>query len=152
MFQRLSYDIAEKIMVILFAIFTVLTPIYGMVMLIFLFVLLDTITGIYVVVKKEGWEKFNSHKLFNIVPKLFLYTITIIMSFAIDEIIFKNGIMDIKDVFAKTITMVWIYIEVKSIDENSQKLGNKSFWSIIKDILFKIKDIKKNINDIKKDD
>lgn len=152
MLQRLSHDIAEKIMVILFAIFTVLTPIHGMVMLIFLFVLLDTITGIYVVVKKEGWTKFNSHKLFNIVPKLFLYTITIIMSFAIDEIIFKNGIMDIKDVFAKTITMVWIYIEVKSINENSQKLGNKSFWLIIKDILFKIKDIKKNINDIKKDD
>ena len=122
-----------------------------MVGLILLFVMLDTFTAIYVAVKKSGWDAFQSHKLFNIVPKIFLYCTTIALALVIDINILENGIMDIERVASKTITMVWIYIEVKSIDENSQRLGNKSIWAIIKEILFKVKDLKKNINDIKND-
>lgn len=151
MLHRLTHDIVEKIMVFFAAVFTLLTPIHGMVGLILLFVMLDTFTAIYVAVKKSGWDAFQSHKLFNIVPKIFLYCFTIVLAFFIDEVILKNGMMGITEVFSKTITMVWIYIEVKSIDENSQRLGNKSIWAIIKEILFKVKDLKKDINDIKND-
>lgn len=141
----------DKIMVFFAAVFTLLTPVHGMVGLILLFVMLDTFTAIYVAVKKSGWDAFQSHKLFNIVPKIFLYCTTIALALVIDINILENGIMDIERVASKTITMVWIYIEVKSIDENSQRLGNKSIWAIIKEILFKVKDLKKNINDIKND-
>lgn len=141
----------DKIMVFFAAVFTLLTPVHGMVGLILLFVMLDTFTAIYVAVKKSGWDAFQSHKLFNIVPKIFLYCTTIALAWVIDINILENGIMDIERVASKTITMVWIYIEVKSIDENSQRLGNKSIWAIIKEMLFKVKDLKKDINDIKND-
>jgi hypothetical protein len=35
-------------------------------------------------------------------------------------------------VISKTMTMLWIYIEIKSLDESSIKLGNKSFWVLKK--------------------
>jgi len=50
---------------------------------------------------------------------------------------------------SKVVTIFWIYIEVKSIDETSQKLGNKSFYFTIKNLLTKLKDLKKDINEIK---
>ena len=50
---------------------------------------------------------------------------------------------------SKVVTIFWIYIEVKSIDETSQKLGNKSFYFTIKNLLTKLKDLKKDINEMK---
>ena len=50
---------------------------------------------------------------------------------------------------SKVVTIFWIYIEVKSIDETSQKLGNKSFYFTIKNLHTKLKDLKKDINEIK---
>jgi hypothetical protein len=46
-------------------------------------------------------------------------------------------------------TTLWIYIEIKSLDESSIKLGNKSFWVLLK--VNKLKDIKKDLNDIIED-
>jgi hypothetical protein len=45
----------------------------------------------------------------------------------------------------------WIYIEIKSLDESSIKLGNKSFWVLLKEMVNKLKDIKKDLNDIIED-
>jgi hypothetical protein len=44
-----------------------------------------------------------------------------------------------------------IYIEIKSLDESSIKLGNKSFWVLLKEMVNKLKDIKKDLNDIIED-
>jgi hypothetical protein len=44
---------------------------------------------------------------------------------------------------AKTMTTLWIYIEIKSLDESSIKLGNKSFWVLLKEMVNKLKDIKR---------
>jgi hypothetical protein len=52
---------------------------------------------------------------------------------------------------AKTMTTLWIYIEIKSLDESSIKLGNKSFWVLLKEMVNKLKDIKKDLNDIIED-
>jgi len=51
--------------------------------------------------------------------------------------------------FNAGINLVLLYIECKSIDETSQKHGNKPFYVIIKNILDKAKDLKKDINEIK---
>jgi hypothetical protein len=37
------------------------------------------------------------------------------------------GALGISFLAAKTMTTLWIYIEIKSLDESSIKLGNKSF-------------------------
>jgi hypothetical protein len=44
--------------------------------------------------------------------------------------------------------MIWVYTELKSIDENSQKLGNKPFLDNARDVFKIIKNFKKDINNI----
>jgi hypothetical protein len=49
---------------------------------------------------------------------------------------------------AKILTTIFIYTEIKSIDENSMKMGNRSLWTILKEITTKAKYLKKDINDV----
>lgn len=111
------------------------------------FVFIDTITGIYASIKLEGKSSFRSGRLFNIVPKLFIYLSTIILAYGADILIIE-GIFAIKFLLAKILTTTFIYTEIKSIDENSIKVGNRSIWTIIKEILSRAKNIKKDINEI----
>ena len=57
--------------------------------------------------------------------------------------------MGIKLPISKFATIFWLYIELKSIDETSQKLGNKPFIEIINNIVKWLKSFKKDINEIK---
>lgn len=115
-----------------------------------LFIFSDTAFGIYASLRLK--EAFKSHKLFNVVVKSFFYLFTIILCFFVDKYIFEDSLFQIKFLFAKTITAFWIYIEVKSLDETSIKLGNKSLWVLLKEFFGKVKDIKKDISSIADDD
>ena len=126
-----------------------ITPIKGLVCLISFAVVFDTIFAIYVAIKKKGISAFKSTKLFNIVVKTFLYMSTILFAFLVDTYIFEKKLFDISYLVSKTITFVWLYLEIKSIDETSMRLGNRSFWVIFKDLILKAKDLKKDINEIK---
>ncbi len=130
-----------------------LAPIKGLLILMVLFLALDTCAGIYVAYRKEGWDGFRSHKLFNLVIKSFFYLITIIMAFFADKFLVDGSILGVNLFLAKAITVVWCYVEAKSIDEKSQKLGNKSIWKIITELLSGLKSIKSDLNEvIDKDD
>ena len=124
---------------------TFLTPITPLLVLMIVFVLLDTFFGIYTSIKIDGISSFRSHKLFNIVVKLFFYLTTIVLAFGIDKYIFDGTIFSIKYLLPKGITMLWIYIEIKSLDESNIKLGNKSFWVLLKEFITKLKGIKTDI-------
>lgn len=129
---------------------TFLTPIKGLLLITGIAVLLDTLFAIYTTIKLNGWHSYQSTKLFNIVVKSFFYFGSIVLAFFIDtHIIEKNVIFGINLLISKVVTIFWLYIEVKSIDETSQKLGNKSFYFTIKNLMTKAKDLKKDINEIK---
>ena len=113
-------------------------------------VMLDTIFGIWACIKVEGKKEFRSGKLWNMVPKVFLYSATILVSFLIDKYILGGELFSIPFLLSKAISVVWISVEAISINENSMKLGNKSIMVIIKDLVNTIKDFKKDINEIKK--
>lgn len=136
-----------KYCLLTFAVFV--TPISGLLVLISFSVIFDTVFAVYVSIKLKGWRSFTSTKLFNIVVKTFFYMSTILFAFLIDSHILDGKLFDIPNVISKTITFVWLYIEVKSIDETSQKLGNRPFWMILKELIGKTKDLKNDINDIK---
>ena len=72
---------------------------------------------------------------------------TILLAYLIDTHLLEGKLFDIKNLISKIITFVWIYIEIKSIDETSMKLGNRSFWVILKEVVRKTKDLKNDIND-----
>jgi hypothetical protein len=130
---------------ITFLVFT--TPIKGLFFLILFAVIFDTVFAIYTNVKLSGWNSFKSTKLFNIVVKTFFYLGSILFAFLVDKHILDGKLFDIPNILSKTITFVWVYIEIKSIDETSMKLGNKSFWVILKELIKKTKDLKNDINE-----
>jgi phage-related holin len=141
-----------KTLLIILAIFTTFfTPIKGLILIMILFILSDTALGIYTSIKLGGVETFKSHKLFNIVVKSFFYLTTIIMAFLIDKFILGGMLLGITHLLAKVMTAFWIYIEIKSLDESSMKLGNKSFWVLFKEFIDKLKSLKKDLNEIIED-
>ena len=148
--QETNFYLLTLIKSLLITILTFLTPIKGLIFLTGIAVFLDTIFAIYVTIKLNGWQSYQSTKLFNIVVKSFFYFGSIILAFFIDtHIIEQNTIFEINLLISKAVTVFWLYIEVKSIDETSQKLGNKSFYFTIKNLMSKAKDLKKDINEIK---
>lgn len=132
--------------------FVFLTPIHGMLLTTSLFVMADTIFAIYVAVKLGGWSAIKSAKLFNAAPKSFFYLGAICLGFCVDKFIVAGTIWGISMLITKIVCGFLIWIEVKSLDETSQKLGNKSFWQVLKDLLFRAKSIKKDLNEITKDE
>ena len=128
---------------------TLISPIKGLILLIGMSVVLDTLFAIYTSIKLNGWRSYQSTKLFNIVVKTFFYMGSIILAYVIDtHIINANLIFGIPLITSKAITLFWVYIEVKSIDETSQKHGNKPFYLLIKDLMSKAKELKKDINEM----
>jgi hypothetical protein len=125
---------------------TFLAPISGILYTLLFFTLLDTIFGVYRVVKMEGVKSLKSTKLFNVVVKLFFYLGATIGMFFIDKFILNGTkIMNIEFILTKAMAVSFIYIEVKSMDETSVKLGNRSIWVIFSEMIRKFKKIKKDI-------
>ena len=135
-----------EIGMILFSIITFLTPILGMVALVACAVGLDTFAGIHIARKNKDYQ---SDKLFNVVVKTFFYMTTILLAFLIDTFIFEKKLANIGYLSSKAVTMFWIYIEAKSLDEKSVKLGNRPFHVIMTALIKRIKAWKKDINEIK---
>lgn len=125
-----------------------LSPIKGLVITMIAFVLFDTLYAIKSVIKREGWKSYQSHKLFNIVPKSFLYSSTILLSYLIDYFIMDGQVMGISNLLSKAMTFVWIYVEIKSIDETSQSNGNRPFLTQLKEISSRLKSLKEDLKEL----
>ncbi len=133
-------------------VFVFLSPIHGMLLTTGLFVVADTIFAVYVAVTLGGWAEYRSGKLFNLAPKCFFYLGSVILAFLVDTFIVAVPIWGIPLLITKIVCGFWVYTEIKSLDETSQKLGNKSFWQVIKELMSKSKSIKKDINDLTKEE
>lgn len=127
---------------------TFLMPIKALVLTVIAFVILDTITGIYSTIKLNGRKSYRSGRLWNIVPKTFMYSGVILLSFLVDKFILGGSLLGISYMLSKAASVLFIYIETLSINENSMKLGNKSFFDILKDLVIRLKSAKKDINEI----
>lgn len=128
-----------------------LLPIKGLLLTMILFVLVDTGFAIYATIKLKGINSYKSTSFFNIVIKSFFYEVTIIMAYFIDIHILDGALMAIPFFLTKAMTCVWLYNEIKSCDETSMKLGNRSIWVIVKELIDKLKSLKKDLNDIKEE-
>lgn len=130
------------------SLFTFLMPVQGLLLLIIGVVILDTFTGVYVALKVGGRKAYRSGKLFNVAPKIFVYLGATLMLYMVDTFIFENKLFNIPYLLTKSISMIWVYTELKSMDENSQKLGNQPFLDKLKEALKIFKSVKKDINQI----
>ena len=143
-----THKMKEILLASLASLLIILAPIKGLVITMFLAVLFDTISGVWVAVKLGGWSTFRSNKLFNIVIKLFFYLLSIIFAFAVDINIFDGSIFGVKVLLAKIITAAFVWIEFISLNENNMKLGNRSLFVILKEMIVKATEIKKELSDV----
>lgn len=140
-------NIKESLVALCMIFATFVAPIQGMVVLVIMAITADTILGIYHAIKNK---EYQSDKLFNVVVKTFFYTFSILFAFIVSREIFDGEMFGVKYLSVKLVTAFWIYIEMKSIDETSVKLGNKPFVEIVRSLLKKAKEFKKDLNELKK--
>jgi hypothetical protein len=144
-----KFDLILFLKSLILAFISFLSPIYGIIFLLSLAVMTDTVFAIYATIKLNGIKSFQSNKLFNLAIKTFFYMGSLLLAFTIDTfIVSSNTMFGIELLFSKVIAILWIYIEIKSIDETSIKLGNKPLLSIIKEMINVFKSLKKDIGDI----
>ena len=103
----------------------------------------------YSVIKLQGIKHISSTKFFNIVVKTWFYLGSIILAYLVDVYILENELLGVTNLVSKVVCVVWISIEVKSLDETSQKLGNRPFLEVLKALITKLKTLKKDLNDLK---
>ena len=140
-------NIKESFLALCMIFMTFIAPIQGMVLLVIMAIAADTTFGIYNAIKNK---EYQSDKLFNVVVKTFFYSFSILFAFIVSKVIFEGELFGVKYLSVKLVTAFWIYIEMKSIDETSQKLGNKPFVEIVRSLMKKAKEFKKDLNELKK--
>jgi len=108
-------------------------PIRELTVIMIMAVLLDTCFGIY-----RCWKlgtKVTSHRLFiNLVGKLGMYVGTLMLMFMIDTYLVGGSMFGVSLFLSKTVTIIYTFIEIKSINESSVMVGNKSIWTIIEEL------------------
>jgi isoprenylcysteine carboxyl methyltransferase (ICMT) family protein YpbQ len=146
-----NIEMKTFITTLLISILTVLAPVKAFIITTGLFVLSDTALAIYWTITKNGISSFRSNKFFNIAVKSFFYFSCIILAFLVDKFIFEASLLGVKLLLTKAMSLLFIYSELKSIDETSIKLGNKSIWKLLKELFNKGKELKKDLGDIVED-
>lgn len=72
---------------------------------------------------------------------------TILMGYMVDKYLIGITLFNIPLLGTKIMTLLWCWVEIQSINENSIRIGNRSIWTIISDMIGRFKNIKKDIQD-----
>jgi hypothetical protein len=134
---------------ILFSILTFFVPIQGLLLLLIFMVTIDTLMAIYVSIKTKGIKSFRSALLRKgMTAKIFLYLGTVLLAYMVDVYILNGTTFGIQHLLSKGLSAIWTYSEIKSMDENSMKLGNRSFFVIATEFFKKITGFKEEVDKI----
>jgi len=147
----LLISIQSELLTLISICFAFFLPISGILIMIGVLILIDTMTGIWKA-KKLG-EKITSRKLSAIISKLALYEVTVIMFFLIDKFILNDIILTFFSVpfmLTKVVALVLASIEVMSINENYKSVKQIDLWGSLKNLLARSAEIKEDIKKIKK--
>jgi phage-related holin len=148
----LLISIQSELLTLISICFAFFLPISGILLMIGVLIIIDTLTGIWKANKLK--EKITSRKLSAIVSKLALYEVTVIMFFLIDKFILNDIILtffSVNFMLTKVVALVLASIEIMSINENYKVISNKNLdlWQSMKLLFARAKDIKEDINKIK---
>ena len=130
------------------AIISFLTPIIPLILIVISSIIFDTLVGLWRC-KKLSID-ITSRGLSEIAGKLFLYCGSLVLFFVVDKYIIGDFIgiaTSIPLVLTKLVATVFIYIELKSIQENVEQVTGVSFLGKLKDMIGRVKSIKKDIQE-----
>ena len=127
-------------------------PISGILIMIGVLIVIDTVTGIKKANKLK--EKITSRKLSAIISKLALYEMTVIMFFLIDRFILNDIVLTFFSVvfmLTKIVALVLASVEVISINENIKVISTKNLdlWQSAKALFARAKEVKDDLNKFK---
>lgn len=124
---------------------TLLAPVKWVVLLVGIFIILDTAFGVWSA-KKTG-KKISSSRFSAVIGKMFVYQATVLLLFGIDVVIlgdFVKLFIGIPYVITKAAALVLIVNEGYSIDEKLKNVNpDKGIWFYIKRMLGLAKRLKK---------
>ena len=146
----LLISIQSELLTLISICFAFFLPISGILLMIGVLIVIDTITGIWKA-KKLG-EKITSRKLSSIISKLALYEVTVIMFFLIDKFILNDIILTFFSVpfmLTKIVALVLASIEVMSINENYKVVKGIDLWQSAKLLFARAKEVKEDLNKLK---
>ena len=146
----LLISIQSQLLTLISICFAFFLPISGILLMIGVLIVIDTITGIWKA-KKLG-EKITSRKLSSIISKLALYEITVIMFFLIDKFILNDIILQFFSVpfmLTKIVALVLSSIEVMSINESYKQIYHLDLWQSMKLLFARAKEVKEDLNKLK---
>lgn len=131
---------------------TFLLPIKGIIVVVGLSILVDTVTGI--IKSKKLNEPITSRRMSNIVSKMVLYQSAVILFFCIEKYILGDIVslfISTELIVTKLVAITLVSIELKSINENVKAYTGYSLWQRFKDLLIRAKEIKDDIEEVQKD-
>ena len=126
-------------------------PISGILILIGVSVILDTITGVWKSYKLK--TKVTSRKLSAVISKILLYEVTVMLFYLIDYYILNDIVLTFFSVSlltTKILALVLVSIEVISINENVKKVKGLDIWTALKNLFARAKEVTQDFKDINK--
>ena len=126
-------------------------PIVGILILIGVSVIVDTITGIWKSYKLK--TKVTSRRLSAIISKILLYEVTVMLFYLIDFYIVNDIVLvffSVELLVTKILALVLVSIEVISINENYKAVKNIDLWQSLKNLFARAKEVTQDFKDINK--
>ena len=120
-----------KILLFVFALFSVLAPVKPMVLIAVLTIILDMCFGIWRSVKKNGWISIRSRRLSNTISKSLLYSGAIVFIFLLEKFVIADILayfISVDLILTKAFTFFCVFTEVKSINENYFSVTGINVW------------------------
>lgn len=128
---------------ILAVLISFVSPIFGVLIAVFAFIILDTIVGVWKAKKIK--QKVTSKRLSSIINKLLVYQLTVITFFVLDCFIINLVMLEfftVEFALTKVIAVILISIEFFSINESYEEATGKGLVARFKDLVSKVKDSK----------
>ncbi len=124
-------------------------PISGILILIGVSVIVDTITGVWKSRKMK--TPITSRKLSAVISKILLYEVTVILFYLIDYFIINDIVLtffSVELLITKILALVLVSIEVISLNENIKAVKGIDIWDSLKNLFARAKEVTQDFKDI----
>ena len=124
-------------------------PISGILILIGVSVIVDTITGVWK--SKKLGTPITSRKLSAVISKILLYEVTVMLFYLIDYFIINDIVLtffSVELIITKILALVLVSIEVISLNENIKAVKGIDLWTSLKNLFSRAKEVTQDFKDI----
>ena len=128
-------------------------PISGILILIGVSVILDTLTGVWKARKLK--TPVTSRKLSAIISKILLYEVTVMLFYLIDYYILNDIVLtffSVELMTTKILALVLVSIEIISMNENVKSVKGIDIWQSLKNLFARAKEVTQDFKDINEKD